>query len=157
MQHPFIQPRVERKYIQTPRCGLRWHVLWSSSAWSKTFVWQISEYTVSGQKYFFSLKFHYIFHFHDLKTSPKSNIKCIFRLYAEFTQGCSQMCLLVLFYIFFESQFMNYMVDYWEMLIYMKCLRLLSYKILATASWLIDWIAFNAVSAIFQPCNRGDY
>ena len=23
--------------------------------------------------------------------------------------------------------------------------------------WLIDWIETNAVSAIFQPCNDGDY
>ena len=23
--------------------------------------------------------------------------------------------------------------------------------------WLIDWIEFYAVSAIFQPCNGGDY
>ena len=43
-------------------------------------------------------------------------IKCyhceIIRMYAKFTQDSGQMFLLVLFYIFFESQFMNYWVGF---------------------------------------------
>ena len=35
-----------------------------------------------------------------------------FRIYAKFTQDSGQMFLKVLFYISFESQFMNYWVDF---------------------------------------------
>ena len=69
--------------------------------------------TRKGQKYFLFLKFHYIFIKTFIIWKLHQNLIHVcyhyesFRIYAKPTQDSRQMFLLVLFYIFFESQFMN--------------------------------------------------
>ena len=57
-----------------------------------------------------------MYSFHNLKNSPKYDSKCYhykkFQNICKITQDSGQMFLKVLFYISFESQFMNYWVGF---------------------------------------------